>query len=147
MNKLTLIALLGASNVSAHPRFVQMCQKTATSYGFPEEMNALFGAPQQVFEQCELNDEDYMEDTELLSKLEYNIYNSMVKGWYRTRSNPISEECFGGWMIDQAETISPVVDKLMLGDYFSITKEEATTAATDMVDMIFVNQEACQYER
>jgi len=144
MNKLTLLALIGS--VQAHPRIMQMAHNAAKSYGYPGEMDFMseyFSGPQ-----CKFEEGDQLEDMEFLSQIEYNLWNSAVKGWYRESANPIPDTCHGAsQLLSGNKKIDAIYEQLFNGVFFTITREEATEAATDMIDILFDTKEQCQYER
>lgn len=80
--------------------------------------------------------------------MKYNLWNSAVKGFYNEKNaNPVSKECYGEWMTPKINNIAVLGDKYINGDIWTITKEEAETAATDMIDLAFENVAKCGYER
>ena len=72
----------------------------------------------------------------------YSLYNGFIKGLYRTSTDPISEECFGEWIVQNFTRMGDILDK-----YFTYGKdipiEEAKEVAVDLVSIVYVNNRQC----
>lgn len=86
--------------------------------------------------------EESLDDYDFTKGFYHALWNSMVKGWYRTTSNSIvGEECMGSWMDEGMEKLNT-----MLNDSSNKSFPTATELKTTFdfgVDVVYKNNEKC----
>lgn len=85
-----------------------------------------------------------LSDTALMRKTLYTVYNSLIKGGYRSKTDIISKDCLGDWMQPGFDNMDNIMDKLDKGDIFRVSKDEVKQAATDAVDFVYKNMDYCE---
>ena len=80
----------------------------------------------------------------MIRKIYYTIWNSSVKGFYRTaKKNPVNPECMGDWMdtlkTDPEETFG-LVDE---GRFSEITADKLKKIPDGIIDVFYKNWEVC----
>jgi hypothetical protein len=118
MNKLTLVALLGL----------------ATAEDFIGN------------DKCAIADSTRMEDREFARQVTQGTWQNIVKGAYHSKTDLISNECLGDWMIPTMDKIFKTAIKVS-EDPMSITIDEAYDVATNTVDLYFKNRDTCQFTK
>ena len=85
-----------------------------------------------------------MEDFKMIRQIYYTIWNSSVRGFYRSaRKNPVSKECVGDWMDTLKVEIEGVLDLLDAGKFGEITADKLKNIATGIIDVFYKNWEVC----
>jgi len=80
----------------------------------------------------------------MIRKIYYTIWNSSVRGFYRSaRKNPVSQECVGEWMDTLKVDIESVIDLLNDGKFGEITADKLKNIAAGIIDVFYKNWEVC----
>lgn len=87
--------------------------------------------------------QEMLDDIDFANKVGYNLYNGFVRGLYREHTHTIiDEQCFGNWMKNNMTHLDDVLNKVF-NFQFPIPYEEAMKAATDIVNLFYMNQRYC----
>ena len=157
MNKLTLLALIGAT--SAHPHFYRMWKRHAHHHGkqhdhkgprehheptmyTPYDFLPIKGKVPDAPVECEFEEGDILPDLEFWRTVIGESYKSWVKGWYNTAEDKIGDECFGEWMDPMIEFQKGFWHQIR-HDPMSTSIEDAHTAANNFVDLHWRNRDSC----
>ena len=75
-----------------------------------------------------------------------NMWEGMYMGIYGPTStiDKIDDDCFGDWIPEDIEFISSYFNK-MGKNFLSITYEDSTQLAYNIVDLIFLNDQYCHF--
>lgn len=86
---------------------------------------------------------DY-EDFKMIRKVYFTVWNSMVKGFYKTgRKSPVSEECMGDWMDTLKNDIEETLNLLDDGKFSEITADKLKKITSGIIDVFYKNWEVC----
>jgi hypothetical protein len=69
-----------------------------------------------------------------------------VRGAYHSKTDLISNECMGDWMIPNIEKVFSTAMKAQV-DPLSITIDEAYDTASGVIDIAFKNRDSCQFTK
>ena len=156
MNKLTLLALVGATSA---------CPFHGWRHGPHHDFGDVFGGhhdhhhhhghhhkqhgftPFHAAPECNIAAEDKMTNLELGLHLQNGVYRSLVKGLYRATSDPISEECWGSWLEDDITKMVDLWKPVKEFDIYSLNVTEAKDIAHLWIDAHWKDREVCQYEK
>jgi hypothetical protein len=77
-----------------------------------------------------------------------NIWIGMHQGFYgmSMHANKPTEDCFGSWIPDSVHEISTFGDQ-MAHNFMSVEFDVVETAAYDVVDLVFKNDEYCHFRQ
>jgi hypothetical protein len=77
----------------------------------------------------------------------YNLWNGFVRGLYREHAtNVIDNRCFGSWVVSNLTHLDDIFENLF--DFnFNISYEDAKEASVDIVNLIYKNNQYCQFYR
>ena len=85
-----------------------------------------------------------MDDFKMIRQIFYTIWNSSVRGFYRSaRKNPVSQECVGDWMDTLKVDIETVINLLDAGKFAEISADKLKNIATGVIDVFYKNWEVC----
>ena len=74
-----------------------------------------------------------------------SAWNGFLRGYYRsTKTNMISDQCFGEWILSNATQLADYADK---ASQMNLSYEEASEAAVDIVNIIYKNFDYCQFNK
>jgi hypothetical protein len=80
----------------------------------------------------------------MIRQIYYTIWNSSVKGFYRSaRKNPVSKECVGEWMDTLKVDIENVVELLNNGKFGEISADKLKNISNGVIDVFYKNWEVC----
>ena len=85
-----------------------------------------------------------LEDFTMMRQIYYTIWNSAVRGFYRTaRKNPVSKECVGEWMDTLKVDTEDVFDLLNNAKFGEVTADKLKKIANGSIDIFYKNWEVC----
>lgn len=95
------------------------------------------------YSSAKLVKQEMLDDFTFANQLAYNLYNGMVRGLYHEHTHKIvDEKCFGDWIKDDMTHLDSVMSKFFNFE-FPIPYEEAIKAATETVNLFYMNQRYC----
>jgi len=118
------------------------------------EITEMFGSPDEMPEEInhhpkvlaaeieEEENEGKLTDLQFTKKFYFALWNSMVKGWYRTTSNSIvGEECMGSWMDEGMKNLDNMLNESTKSSF--PTAAELKSTFDFGVDVVYKNNEKC----
>jgi len=77
-----------------------------------------------------------------------NIWGGMHQGFYgmSMHANKPTDDCFGSWIPDSVHEIATFGDQ-MAHNFMSVEYDAVETAAYDVVDLVFKNDEYCHFRQ
>jgi len=91
--------------------------------------------------------QDQMDDVAFVDATFYNMYNGFVRGLYREHATHlIDDQCFGSWIQTNLTHLNDLMERLFL-NFESITYEESVQAATEFVNLFYLNWDFCQVDK
>lgn len=86
-----------------------------------------------------------LKDFEMIRKVYYTVWNSMVKGFYKTgRKNPVSEECFGDWMDELEADMTETFGLVDQGKFSEVKASSLKKITSGVIDVFYKNWEVCR---
>ena len=95
---------------------------------------------------CDLSDDDFLSHHEYARLQIQGMAKSFYKGWYHSKAEIVSDDCFGEWLYDYHKEFKAGWKKFK-ADPFSITKEDALAHSEKVVDIHFRLKDSCKVQR
>ena len=87
--------------------------------------------------------QEQLDDFDFLNQMNYNMYNGFVRGLYREHTHKVvDEQCFGAWIKEDMSHLNDVMYRFFMFE-FPISYEDSLKAATDVVNLFYMNQRYC----
>lgn len=79
----------------------------------------------------------------------HHMWAGFLDGWYKNARVKFeaTDECFGSWIEDDFWDLDSTVNKVLELDILDLTYEEIKTAANDIVELLFKQDEECGFRK
>ena len=95
---------------------------------------------------CNLTEDDFLKDHEYMRLQLQGIAKAVFRGHYHTRTDILSDECFGTWMNDYHKELKEAFHYAK-NDPFAVTAEQFKEVGSKLVDIHFKLRDVCQIQR